>query len=238
MVIGVTNKTIVPKRAKMMDMRLWWLRCRGSRKQFCYYWDAGQRIGPITVLNTIQTFITKPTILHMQAYGMSHRFPHLCSHHNRVPFLSFYFTRSKWSLQGCVDSQESLTGEDIPWFSGITNKVTRENNTDQNIDRLINWQYLLPPIKLFYTQSTALNLLLDHFSFLHVSQVLTRDLFASVESERGWYISCDFISLFYQHHIFFREELGLPAWVAVERCCCDCLFCESVTYTVELLDQC
>jgi hypothetical protein len=23
--IGVTNKTIVPKRAKMMDMRLWWL---------------------------------------------------------------------------------------------------------------------------------------------------------------------------------------------------------------------
>ncbi len=133
-----------------------------------------------------------------------------------------------------VDSQESLTGEDIPWFSGITNIVTRENNTDQNIDRLINWQYLLPPIKLFYTQSTALNLLLDHFSFLHVSQVLTRDLFASVESERGWYISCDFISLFYQHHIFFREELGLPAGVAVERCCCDCLFCESVTYTVEL----
>ena len=35
-VIGVTNKTIVPKRAKMMDMRLWWLRCRGS-----HYWDAG-----------------------------------------------------------------------------------------------------------------------------------------------------------------------------------------------------
>jgi hypothetical protein len=27
---GVTNKTIVPRRAKMMDMRLWWLRCRGS----------------------------------------------------------------------------------------------------------------------------------------------------------------------------------------------------------------
>jgi hypothetical protein len=25
MAIGVANKTIVPKRAKMMDMRLWWL---------------------------------------------------------------------------------------------------------------------------------------------------------------------------------------------------------------------
>ncbi len=31
---GVTNKTIVPRRAKMMDMRLWWLRCRGSQNQF------------------------------------------------------------------------------------------------------------------------------------------------------------------------------------------------------------
>jgi hypothetical protein len=41
--IGVTNKTIVPKRAKMMDMRLWWLRCRGSQKQFRYYWDAGSK---------------------------------------------------------------------------------------------------------------------------------------------------------------------------------------------------
>jgi hypothetical protein len=38
---GATNKTIVPRRAKMMDMRLWWLQCRGSQNQFCYYWDAG-----------------------------------------------------------------------------------------------------------------------------------------------------------------------------------------------------
>jgi hypothetical protein len=37
--IRVTNKTIIPKRAKMMDMRLWWLQCHGSQKQFCYYWD-------------------------------------------------------------------------------------------------------------------------------------------------------------------------------------------------------
>jgi hypothetical protein len=25
--VGVTNKTIVPKQSKMMDRRLWWLRC-------------------------------------------------------------------------------------------------------------------------------------------------------------------------------------------------------------------
>jgi hypothetical protein len=25
--VGVTKKTIVPKQSKMMDMRLWWLRC-------------------------------------------------------------------------------------------------------------------------------------------------------------------------------------------------------------------
>jgi hypothetical protein len=36
----VTNKTIVPRRAKMIDMRLWWLRCCGSQNQFRCYWDA------------------------------------------------------------------------------------------------------------------------------------------------------------------------------------------------------
>jgi hypothetical protein len=36
---GVTNTTIVPHQAKMMDMRLWWLRCHGSQDQFRYYWD-------------------------------------------------------------------------------------------------------------------------------------------------------------------------------------------------------
>ena len=40
---GVVNKTIVPKRSKMMDMRFWWLRCRGSQDQFRYYWDAGTK---------------------------------------------------------------------------------------------------------------------------------------------------------------------------------------------------
>jgi hypothetical protein len=40
---GVTNNTIIPCRAKMMDMRLWCLRCRGSQDQFCCYWDAGSK---------------------------------------------------------------------------------------------------------------------------------------------------------------------------------------------------
>jgi hypothetical protein len=49
-----------------------------------------------------------------------------------------------------VDSQESLTGEDRPELSGTIKEVTKRNNTDHILDRLINWQYLLPPIKLFY----------------------------------------------------------------------------------------
>jgi hypothetical protein len=40
---GATNKTIVPRRSKMMDMQFWWLRCRASQDQFCYYWDAGAK---------------------------------------------------------------------------------------------------------------------------------------------------------------------------------------------------
>ncbi len=84
----------------------------------------------------------------------------------------------------------------------------------------------------------CIELILRPLTFSACSQVLTRDLFAGVESERGRYISCDCISPYYQPHIFFREELGLPAVVAVERCCCDCSFCESVTYTVEFMNQC
>jgi hypothetical protein len=40
---GVTNKTIVPHQAKMMDMRFWWLHCHASQDQFCYYWDMGSK---------------------------------------------------------------------------------------------------------------------------------------------------------------------------------------------------
>ncbi len=37
--MGVTNINIVPHRAKMMDMKFWWLHCHASQDQFCYYWD-------------------------------------------------------------------------------------------------------------------------------------------------------------------------------------------------------
>ncbi len=40
---GVTNKTIVPHRSKMIDMQFWWLRCHTSQAQFQYYWDAGAK---------------------------------------------------------------------------------------------------------------------------------------------------------------------------------------------------
>jgi hypothetical protein len=41
--VGVTNKNIVPCRAKIMDMQFWWLRCCASQDQFCCYWDAGSK---------------------------------------------------------------------------------------------------------------------------------------------------------------------------------------------------
>jgi hypothetical protein len=82
--IGVTNNTIVPKRAKMMNMRLWWLQYQGSQKQFCYYWDARSK--------NWANYSNKhhPDIYHkahhsMHAGRMSHGFPNLCSHHNRLP---------------------------------------------------------------------------------------------------------------------------------------------------------
>ena len=39
--LGVANKTIIAKKMKSMDMRLWWLRCRKSQGQFRYYWGPG-----------------------------------------------------------------------------------------------------------------------------------------------------------------------------------------------------
>jgi hypothetical protein len=59
----------------------------------------GQRIGLITVLNTIKTFTTKPTVQHTQACGMSLRFPHLCSHHNRVPIKHLQTFTTKPTVQ-------------------------------------------------------------------------------------------------------------------------------------------
>ena len=42
-VTGVTNKTMVNKMLKSMDMRLWWLRCRYSQEHFRYYWAPGNQ---------------------------------------------------------------------------------------------------------------------------------------------------------------------------------------------------
>eukprot|EP00804_Cyclotella_cryptica_P026697 CCRYP_007931-RG/>CCRYP_007931-RG protein AED:0.31 eAED:0.31 QI:0/-1/0/1/-1/1/1/0/442 len=39
--LGVANKTIIAKKMKSMDMHLWWLHCRESQGQFCYYWGPG-----------------------------------------------------------------------------------------------------------------------------------------------------------------------------------------------------
>ncbi len=37
--IGVTNLTIVPRKTKSIDLRLWLLHCQESQQHFCYYWD-------------------------------------------------------------------------------------------------------------------------------------------------------------------------------------------------------
>lgn len=39
--VGKTNLTIVPRKTKSMDLRLWWLRCHEAQEQFCFYWDKG-----------------------------------------------------------------------------------------------------------------------------------------------------------------------------------------------------
>ena len=39
--VGVTNRTIVPKQTKSMDMRFYWLRCREAQGQFRIYWAPG-----------------------------------------------------------------------------------------------------------------------------------------------------------------------------------------------------
>eukprot|EP00804_Cyclotella_cryptica_P012453 CCRYP_010880-RA/>CCRYP_010880-RA protein AED:0.47 eAED:0.47 QI:0/0/0/1/0/0/2/0/147 len=38
---GIANKTIITRKMKSMDMRLWWLCCRESQGQFRYFWGPG-----------------------------------------------------------------------------------------------------------------------------------------------------------------------------------------------------
>ncbi len=62
---GVTNKTIVPRWAKMMDMRFWWLHCHASQDQFCDSWDAGSK-----------TWADYHTKHHLDLYHEAHQSTH------------------------------------------------------------------------------------------------------------------------------------------------------------------
>ncbi len=66
---GATNRNIVPHRVKMLDMRLSWLRCRGSQNQFRYYWNARSKTGPSTIPSTTWTPTTKCTKSRMLESG-------------------------------------------------------------------------------------------------------------------------------------------------------------------------
>jgi hypothetical protein len=62
---GVTNKTFGYHRAKMMDMRFWWLHCCASQDHFRYYWDAG--------FNNWADYHTKH---HLDTYHEAHQSTH------------------------------------------------------------------------------------------------------------------------------------------------------------------
>ena len=62
---GVTNKTMVNKMLKSMDMRLWWLQCRYSQEHFRYYWAPGNQ--------NLYDYSTKH---HPHLYHLSHRPTH------------------------------------------------------------------------------------------------------------------------------------------------------------------
>ena len=40
--VGVTNKTIIPRKTNSVDMNFHWIRCRESQKKFRYLWAAGK----------------------------------------------------------------------------------------------------------------------------------------------------------------------------------------------------
>ena len=39
--VGMTNKTLIPKKSRSWDLRLNWMRCREAQRQFRTYWDKG-----------------------------------------------------------------------------------------------------------------------------------------------------------------------------------------------------
>ena len=62
---GVTNKTMVKKMLKSMDMRIWWIRCRYSQEHFRYYWEPGN-----------QNLADYSTKYHPPLYHLTHRPTH------------------------------------------------------------------------------------------------------------------------------------------------------------------
>jgi hypothetical protein len=69
--VGVTTKTIVPKQSKMMDMRLWWLRCWGLQKSISIL--LGCKLKELGWLQhqTPPQYTLKPIAPHIQVYGTS-----------------------------------------------------------------------------------------------------------------------------------------------------------------------
>ena len=66
---GMTNKTMVNKMLKAMDMRLWWLRCRYSQEHFRYYWAPGNQ--------NLADYSTKhhPPVYHLTQRSRPHNRP-------------------------------------------------------------------------------------------------------------------------------------------------------------------
>jgi hypothetical protein len=139
---GVTNKTIVPRRSKMMDMQFWWLRCHASQDQFVITGMQVSRTGPTTTPNTTLAPTTKPIEACMQVTGprwvlkpvpcsllpMSPRvFPHRFSLF-LFPYISYIYvfklniiSPTLWMLlQGCVDPHIPGYGQTTPKSSSCT----------------------------------------------------------------------------------------------------------------------
>jgi hypothetical protein len=66
---GVTHKTIVPCRSKMMDIQFWWLHCRTSQDHFNITGTQVLRTGPTATPNTTLTPTTKPIKARMPDTG-------------------------------------------------------------------------------------------------------------------------------------------------------------------------
>ena len=64
---GVVNNTIVSRKLKAMDRRLYWLRCRNSQGQFRYYWAPGLLNWGNYITNTIRQSTMNQSVLNFPA---------------------------------------------------------------------------------------------------------------------------------------------------------------------------